>query len=214
VVSLFVDLLFEAVRGSVAAEASMLGDMLARAASWGLLGLFIGLAPGVVLRHGRKTLIGAVGGVVGGVVGGLVFDPLALATESEVVSRLIAIGLIGLLAGAGTGLIEEAAKLGWLKVTQGLIAGKQFILYRNPTFIGNSLSAHIYLFKDPQVGRRHAAIHVMPNGYEIEDLPWGARTLVNGKPVRRVKLRHGDQIKIGMTQFLFQEKVKSSEEYA
>lgn len=213
VVSLFVGELFESVRALGGATPSIAYDMFARAVSWGLLGLFMGMAPGAVMRNSRKILIGAAGGLVGGVLGGLVFDPVAGFTENEIISRLIAIGAIGLLAGAGTGLIEEAAKLGWLKVTEGLIAGKQFILYRNPTFIGNSLSAHIYLFKDPQVGRRHAAIHVLPGGYEIEDLPLGSRTIVNGKPVRRARLKHGDRIKIGKTSLLFQEKNRTPGEY-
>ena len=74
-------------------------------------------------------------------------------------SRLVALVLIGVLSpGLFTGLIEHAARTGWLKVTAGLIAGKQFILYRNPTFIGSGPECPIYLFRDPAVGRRHAAV--------------------------------------------------------
>jgi pSer/pThr/pTyr-binding forkhead associated (FHA) protein len=113
---------------------------------------------------------------------------------------------IGVVAGAAIGLIENAAKAGWLKVTSGIIAGKQFILYRNPTYIGSAPDCQIYLFKDPRVGKRHAAIHLAPSGIEIEDLPLGDATFVNGKPVTRAALKHGDQVKIGATQFLFQER--------
>jgi pSer/pThr/pTyr-binding forkhead associated (FHA) protein len=90
-----------------------------------------------------------------------------------------------------------------LKVTAGLITGKQFVLYRNPTYIGSSLSCNIYLFKDPHVGPRHAAIHVNKSGFEIEDLPLGCKTLVNGKAVMRHRLRDGDEIRISNTQFIF-----------
>ena len=121
-------------------------------------------------------------------------------------SRLIGLGAIGTVAGAASGMIENAAKSGWLKVTQGLIAGKQFILYRNPTFIGSSPENQIYLFKDPHVGRRHAAIHLVQGGFELEDLPLGAATLVNGRTVTRTRLKNGDQVQVGGTRFLFQEK--------
>ena len=80
----------------------------------------------------------------------------------------MALVAIGVVAGGCTGLIENAAKTGWLKVTAGLIAGKQFILYRNPTFIGSGPECQIYLFRDPKVGRRHAAVHLVPGGIELE----------------------------------------------
>jgi hypothetical protein len=210
VVSLFVDRLYDLLVGGPEAGAAMGRQMLARAASWGVMGLFLAAAPGIVLRNFKKLWIGALGGLIGGVIGGLLFEPLGRVTGGNVhVSRLIAIVVIGLTAGAATGMIENAAKSGWFKVTAGVIAGKQFVLYRNPTYIGGSPQCHIYLFKDPQVGRRHAAVHVVPGGFEIEDLPLGAKTTVNGVPVTRARLRNGDRVAIGKTTFSFQEKVRA-----
>jgi pSer/pThr/pTyr-binding forkhead associated (FHA) protein len=122
----------------------------------------------------------------------------------------VAILAIGVITGVGTGLIENAAKLGWLKVIEGLIAGKQFILYRNPSFIGSSPQCEIYLFRDNQVLRRHAALHMVPGGYEIEDLGT-QRTLVNNRAVRRLRLHSGDRIQIGRTRFAFHEKAQTVE---
>ncbi len=187
--------------------------ILARAAQWGVLGLFLALGPGVLLRNSKKLLIGLVAGLIGGIIGGVLFEPMKTFAErfvdnGEILSRLIGLLAIGIIAGAGTGLIENAVKSGWFKVTDGLIAGKQFVLYRNPTYIGSSPQCHIYLFKDPQVGRRHAAVHVSPQGFELEDLPLGSKTLVNGKPVQRIKLRAGDRIQVGTTAFVFHAKAK------
>src|SRR5436305_15290519 len=131
------------------------------------------------------------------------------AENGEILSRLIGLVPIGIIAGVGTGLIENAVKSGWFKVTEGLIAGKQFVLYRNHTYIGSSPQCHIYLFKDPKVGRRHAAVHVSPQGFELEDLPLGSKTIVNGKPAQRVKLKNGDRIQVGSTGFVFQAKAKT-----
>ena len=188
---------------------AMWQQMLARSLTWGILGMFLTIAPGLVMRNSRKLMIGLFGGLIGGLVGGALFDPVASWTDNTHLSRGVALIAIGLVAGGCTGLIENAAKTGWLKVTAGLIAGKQFILYRNPTFIGSGPECQIYLFRDAKVGRRHAAVHLVPGGIELENLPLGATTLVNGKPVERVRLRHGDTVQIGGTGFLFQEKKRS-----
>ncbi|CAA9394222.1 MAG: hypothetical protein AVDCRST_MAG64-1337 [uncultured Phycisphaerae bacterium] len=186
---------------------------LATIATWGVLGLFLTLAPGIVMRNPKKLAIGLTGGLIGGLIGGVLFEPLsnlpALADYPRV-PELVAMVAIGLLAGLATGLIENAAKTGWLKVVQGLIAGKQFILYRNPTFIGAGPDCQIYLFKDPKVGKRHAAIHIVPGGFEIEDLPLGVDTLLNGKPTKRTRLKNGDRIQIGSTQLVFMEKAQAA----
>ena len=117
---------------------------------------------------------------------------------------------IGAVTGLSTGIFELSSRTGWLKVTAGMIAGKQFILYRNPTYIGSAPDCQIYLFRDAKVGRRHAAIHLLKGRIEIEDLPLGAPTYVNQQPITRQRLRQGDQILIGTTTFLFQEKPRES----
>ena len=163
---------------------------------------------GVVLKNWKRLGIGLAGGFLGGLIGGLLFDPISFVTNSAVQSRFVAIVAIGVFAGLGTGLIETAAKAGWLRVVAGLIAGKQFIIYKNPTYIGSSPQCEIYLFKDPQVGPRHAAIHSIAGGYEIEDLQSPTSTFVNGRSIVRTRLRSGDQVQIGGTILQFQEKGK------
>lgn len=207
IVALFVERMYHALGGSDGSIGSA-RQVLARVVQWSVVGLFLSIAPGVVMGNMRKLLTGAAGGVLGGAIGGLLFDLVARVAGRDL-SMLIGLCAIGGLAGAASGLIEDAAKTGWLKVTHGLIAGKQFILYRNPTYIGSSPDNQIYLFKDPQVGRRHAAIHIVPGGYDIEDLPLGQATIVNGRPAIRRRLRGGDTLQIGETRFLFQEKQRS-----
>jgi hypothetical protein len=208
VVSLFVDRLHGWLGGTDSAELATRRQLIANAIKYGVVGLFLTVAPGVLMRSGKKLAVGMVGGVIGGVIGGLLFAPVAQWTASPVLSRLIATVTIGLVAGLATGLIENAAKTGWLKVIQGFIAGKQFILYRATTYIGSSPDCHVYLFKDPAIGRRHAAVHIVPGGFDLEDLPLGGPTIVNGRRVTRHRLRTGDQIQVGRTAFTFQEKVK------
>jgi hypothetical protein len=208
-VSLFVDRIYHAAGGGAGVDPQQytVREVLARSAAWAVLGLFLAAGPGLLLGNVKKILIGLAAGAIGGAIGGAVFEPVTSAAGPDA-ARLVALCAIGLITGLGTGVIENAAKSGWLKVTTGLIAGKQFILYRNPTYIGSGPECQIYLFRDPNVGRRHAALHLVPGGIELEDLPLGRKTLVNDEPVSRTRLRHGDSIAIGATTFLFQEKAK------
>jgi len=185
-------------------------ENLPRVIGWGVLGCLLGAAAGVVMRSPKRAILGAAGGLIGGVLGAVSVEPILKSGYSIDTARGVAVVLMGLLAGLFMALLESAAKTGWLLVMQGPIAGKQFILYRNPTFIGSAPMSHIYLFRDPAVGRRHAAIHTVPGGYELEDLPLGKTTLVNDQPAARVKLRHGDTIRVGKTLFVFQAKTKAT----
>lgn len=183
-------------------------QVMARGLAWASMGVFLSIAPGIVLMNGKRFAIGLAGGFIGGLLGGLLFDVIAIATN-DTLSRLVGLTAIGLITGVGTGLIELAAKTGWLKVVAGLIAGKQFVLYKNPTFLGSSPQCEIYLFKDPQVAPQHAALHQVPGGYDLEDLRSPMGTLVNGRKIARVRLRNNDQIQIGQTTLQFQEKPKA-----
>jgi hypothetical protein len=207
VVSLFIDDLYRAMQGDTG-DIGMARQMLARSIGWGILGLFLAIAPGVVMRSWKRLLVGLLGGFLGGLLGGLLFDPIGRWTGSAILSRAVAIVAIGLITALGTGLIERVVKTGWLKVVSGLIAGKQFILYKNPTNIGSSPQCEIYLFKDTQIAPLHAAIHRVPNGYELQDSDSASGTFVNGQTVRKQKLRNGDRIQVGSTVFEFQEKGK------
>jgi hypothetical protein len=208
VVGLFIDTLYRAMGGGTG-QAGMAAQVAARALGWAVLGLFLAVAPGIVMRSPKKLVIGLAGGFIGGLLGGGLFDVVGAVTGMPWLSRLIGLVAIGAITGLGTGLIENAAKAGWMKVVGGLIAGKQFILYKNPTIIGSSPRCEIYLFKDVCVLPQHAAIRQVPQGYEIEDLGTTNGTLVNGSPIRRARLRNNDQIQIGGTTFCFQEKTKT-----
>lgn len=203
--SVVVGRIYSAIGG---ADHGLLREYLAQTASWCALGCFLSLAPGIIARNRKRLFIGLAGGAIGGALGGLLLQPLSQATSSPELARLAALCCIGAVSGAATGILEQAARTGWLKVVAGVIAGKQFILYRNPTYIGSAPDCQIYLFRDPAVGRRHATIHLLKGRIEIEDLPLGTQTTINGRPITRCRLQAGDQIGIGATTFLYQEKSK------
>jgi hypothetical protein len=203
----WIDLLYWALGGG-GAEMNFT-QVAARTIGWAIAGGFVAIAPGIVLLNWKRLVIGLAGGFIGGLMGGILFDVVARLTNTDIISRFIGVCAIGFFTGLGTGLIENVAKTGWLRVAAGLIAGKQFILYRNPTYIGSSPQCEIYLFKDLQVSPRHAAIHRVGSGYDLEDQGSASGTFVNGRPIARTRLRNNDQVQIGGTVFVFQERAQA-----
>lgn len=210
VVCLFFNEPYRAIPGPHAEGTNLAGLILARSAGWAFLGLFLAIAPGIMLWNLKRVKIGLEGGLIGGLVGGALFDPLCLATGNDVVSRLIALVAVGVVTGLGTGLIENAARTAWLRVAAGPLVGRQFILYRDPTCIGSSPKGEICLFDDPRIASQHAAIRAVEERYDIEDLHMGSGTFVNGSPIERARLSSGDQVQIGSTRFVFQEKARTA----
>jgi len=140
---------------------------------------------------------------LGGLLGGLLFDPISLvfvgANGKATVSRAIGFATIGILVGLFVGLVEQWTKTAWLLMKAGALAGKQFVLYRNPTVLGSSPKADIYLFKDPAIEPRHALIHNRGGRFEIEDCSTPDGTYVNGIPIQKHVLQAGDQVVLGKT---------------
>jgi hypothetical protein len=172
---------------------------------WALTGPVVGAMPGILDRISRRAMIGAGCGLLGGLLGGAV----AWAIPDQLPGAALGSALGASFIGVTLGLAETRQKLGRLHVEQGLIAGKSFLLYRDPTLLGSAPNSHIYLFRDREVGRRHAAIRKTPGGYEIENLPLGGPTLLNDRPVARAKLRSGDRLKVGRTVLRFSEQVNA-----
>ena len=183
--------------------------------------LFATMTPAIMLRSWKRLGVGFAGGLVGCLsVWPPLFGILAFYrsnyghhdTHIQTLAPVVAfVGTVfpGLVAGAAIGFIENAVKDGWLRVVAGQMVGRQIIIYRNPTQIGSSPQCGSCFFRDPQIAARHAAIHTVAGGYEIEDLQSATGTFVNGTRVSRVRLHDQDQVKIGDTILQFHEKSRT-----
>ena len=186
-------------------------QMIGRSLAWALAGLAMGLGQGIALRSKRLLIYGLLGGVVGGLLGGLVFDPIDLILLGEhkpsaALSRFIGLAVIGASVGGLIGVVELLARDAWLRMTQGPLAGKEFLLFKDVMNIGASPRSDIYLFNDPLVAPQHATLRAAGDEYEIESRDRDHRLLLNNRPVERARLRHGDQVTIGRTLFVFQKR--------
>jgi hypothetical protein len=182
---------------------ALLVFMMGRAAAWAVAAIPAGIGQGIALREKKVVVNGLLGGVLGGLLGGLLFDPIDLLFtgmgDRATLSRAVGLTTIGVLVGLFVGLVEQWTKTAWLLMRAGPLAGKQFILYRNPTVLGSSPKADIYLFKDAAIEPRHALIHNHGGRFTIEDCTTPDGTYVNGIPVRKHTLQPGDQIVLGKT---------------
>ncbi|MGO9115732.1 MAG: FHA domain-containing protein [Thermoguttaceae bacterium] len=181
--------------------------MMGRAAAWAVAAIPAGLGQGLALKEKRVILNGIVGGVMGGLVGGILFDPISVLfhdTHRATISRGVGFVIIGLFVGLFVGLVEGWTKTAWLLMRAGPLAGKQFVLFRDTTVLGSSPKAEVYLFKDEAIEPRHALIYNRGGRFEIEDCNTRDGTYVNGVPVRRQGINHGDQVVLGKTVLEFQ----------
>jgi hypothetical protein len=184
-------------------------QVFGRAVAWGMVGVAMGLGQGIALRSKRLLIYGLLGGVIGGLLGGMLFDPIdqiLLGTDKPSAhwSRMVGITVIGATVGAMIGIVELLARDTWLRMTQGPLTGKEFILFKDVMNVGSSPRSDIYLFNDPQVAGDHAVLRNVGDECEIEAREALHPVLLNNNGVRRARLRHGDTVTIGRTIFVFQ----------
>ena len=89
-----------------------------------------------------------------------------------------------------------------LTAISGRLKGSVFAIEELPVVIGRETSATLCI-ADASVSRRHSQIEKEDEEFVIEDLDSLNGTFVNDVPVKRRKLKHGDRVRIGDSQFLF-----------
>lgn len=185
-----------------------------RSAAWAWVGAAIGLGMSLYKGTAVQRRNALTGGALGGALGGVLFDPIdRFLTGSSAfgggdLSRLVGLVAVGVAVGIFVALVDRLAREAWILVRTGPLAGKSFVLYRNPTVVGSAPQADIYLFKDAEIEPRHLAIHRVGNAYEVEDLGTRAGTQVEGATVRQRRLRSGDRIVVGSTALDFEERTE------
>lgn len=183
---------------------------LVRAVAWAVFGMAGGLIFGIASKSGKKTSYGMLGGVIGAAIGGFLFDPISLLAGGAEASRAIGMSILGASTGIAIGLVESALKDRWLYVSDGPLAGKQFVLYQDLVTIGRSQSNTIYLFKDPVILEQHATI-VHRAGRSL--LTAYGPVVVSGQTLQgrmQHMLSSGDVLQIGRYTFTYAEKERAS----
>ncbi|WP_318504155.1 ubiquitin-conjugating enzyme E2 [Bacillus sp. T3] len=111
-----------------------IGAAFIRGLGWGVMGLGVGFAIGLIKPEKKRILFCSLGGLAGGFVGGFIFNFIFQSTntgenDSGMIPRAIGIIIMGLLIGLGIGLLEQFAKAAWLKVVRGEFEGKEYLVF-------------------------------------------------------------------------------------
>lgn len=85
---------------------------------------------------------------------------------------------------------------GQLVCTQGTLAGRSWTLSAGTFVIGRAPGSDLLLSAEPGVSKLHAKIVAEGDHYALIDNESRNGTIVNGRPVQRVRLKTGDQIRI------------------
>jgi pSer/pThr/pTyr-binding forkhead associated (FHA) protein len=194
------------------------------------MGLFLGAAIGATTLNWRRVIQGAIGGTIGAGIGGLLFDPISAAFAPLTMSlKHVAqggtpeVGIFGrvalcLLLGAGIGLfigiIENVAKVAWLRLAVGRNEGKEWVVDMAQTVIGRSETAQVPLFGDTAIAPKQASILRRGAEYLLVDENSPSGTYLNGQRITQSPLFHGAIIGVGSYKLEFLMKVGTAPQRA
>ncbi|MBD7956949.1 FHA domain-containing protein [Microbacterium sp. Sa4CUA7] len=86
----------------------------------------------------------------------------------------------------------------YIEIVGGRFAGRRYAVPRGSTVIGRGADCGIVL-DDPMVSNRHARLHVGRDRIELVDLNSANGIIVQGAPVARLEMQHGQEAELGST---------------
>jgi hypothetical protein len=183
--------------------------LLGRALGWGIFGLLIGLAEGVVGKS--QAWKGMLGGLIGGALGGVLLETIHNSLKDPLTGKAAGLVLLGASVGAFISLIVVILSRAWLEVTSGKLKGTEFILDKfmhagGPAIaIGSSPLKSEIVLPDPDIAPQHAMLTGDGAQFTVKDMSLSG-TFINNKKIERAKLANGQKIRMGNTEMVYHEK--------
>ena len=182
---------------------------IGRALGWGVFGLLIGLAEGVV----GKTQVwkGMLGGLIGGALGGVLLEAVHNLLKDPLIGKASGLVLLGASVGAFISLIVVLLSRAWLEVTSGKLKGTEFILDKflhagGPAIaIGSSALKSEIVLPDPDIAPQHAMLTGDGKQFSVKDMSLSG-TFINNKKIELARLVNGQKIRMGNTEMIYHEK--------
>jgi hypothetical protein len=183
--------------------------LIGRALGWGLFGLLLGAAEGIVGRS--QAWKGMLGGLLGGAAGGAILEMLQGRLSGGTIGKAIGLLLLGACVGAFISLIVVLLSKAWLQVTSGKMKGTEYILdkfmrARGPSIaIGSSSLKSEIVLPDPDIAPQHAMLTGDGKQFTIKDMSLSG-TFIKGKRIERAVLTNNCVIRMGNTEMVYHEK--------
>jgi hypothetical protein len=179
------------------------GLPLSRAIGWGALGIFIGMGEGLRARSGKKVAVGLLGGLLGGLAGGFVLEYLRLLLPEFRFNRLVGLVILGAAIAVFYGLIERGLAHGVLRVLNGALKGKEYLLTQNRVRIGRSRRNEVALAPYEDLAERQAEIRLKRREAILVNLETKRPLLVNEQPIKEHPLKYDDVIRMGSVKLFY-----------
>jgi pSer/pThr/pTyr-binding forkhead associated (FHA) protein/uncharacterized protein YegL len=179
-----------------------------RAWGWAILGAAVGAMLGLADRSKTKAGRGAFGGFAGGLAGGLVFDFLAKFLtigegDTGILARVVGLAVLGFAIGLMVQVVQQALKTAWLSgITTGPYEGKQYILGKPVVTVGRSDGNDIGLYREKNLGLKAGTFNFNAGRWAYA----GEALQINGSSQTNAVLSSGDTIRLGDTEFVFEDK--------
>jgi pSer/pThr/pTyr-binding forkhead associated (FHA) protein/uncharacterized protein YegL len=179
-----------------------------RAWGWAILGAAVGAMLGLADRSKTKAGRGAFGGFAGGLAGGLVFDFLSKfltigAGDTGILARVLGLAVLGFAVGLMVQVVQQALKTAWLSgITTGPYEGKQYILGKPIVTVGRSDGNDIGLYRENNLGLKAGSFSFNAGRWSYA----GEALQINGSSQTNATLSSGDTIRLGDTEFIFEDK--------
>jgi hypothetical protein len=183
--------------------------LLGRGLGWGVFGLLIGLAEGVVGKS--QMWKGMLGGLIGGALGGVLLEYMHKLLKDPAMGKAAGLVLLGASVGAFISLIVVLLSRAWLEVTSGKLKGTEFILDKflragGPAIaIGSSALKSEIVLPDPDISPQHAMLTGDGKSFTIKDMSLSG-TFINNKKIERTQFTNGQKIRMGNTEMVYHEK--------
>ena len=175
----------------------------ARIVGWALVGLFVGQVEGVRARSGRKLVVGALGGLVGGAAGGLVLELAWRQLPEFAAARLLALTAFGGLLAGSLALIESRLASGRLRILNGPLNGKEFLVSQRRLNIGSGKSNAVCLASYAGVLAHHAELRIRQGTPWLHAKDTAAPVLLNDQRVVERELKYEDVIQVGSAKLFY-----------
>jgi len=183
--------------------------IIGRALGWGVFGLLIGLAEGMVGRI--QAWKGMLGGFIGGALGGILLESVHNWLQDPLTGKAAGLVLLGASVGAFISLIAVLLSRAWLEVKSGKLKGTEFMLDKFMTkgfpsiAIGSSPLKSEIVLPDPDISPQHAMLTGDGMSFNLKDMSMSG-TFINNRKIERVQLTDGQRIRMGNTEMVYHER--------
>ena len=183
--------------------------VIGRALGWGVFGLLIGLAEGMVGR--TQAWKGVLGGFIGGALGGILLESVHNWLQDPLTGKASGLVMLGACVGAFISLIAVLLSRAWLEVKSGKLKGTEFMLdkFMSKGFpsiaIGSSPLKSEIVLPDPDVAPQHAMLSGDGMSFNLKDMSLSG-TFINNRKIERVQLTNGQRIRMGNTELVYHER--------